>query len=148
MRRYVLRDDQWDRIKDFLPGRDGHVGVTAKDNRLFVDAVVYRYRAGIPWRDLPERFGDWKAVHTRFSRWAKSGVWNRLFETLAADADNEYAMIDSTIVRAHQHSAGAKKRRRRPSDRAQQGRTEHQNPYPGRCSWQSALLLAHARPSP
>jgi transposase len=65
MRRYALRDDQWDRIKDFLPGRDGHVGVTAKDNRLFVDAVIYRYRAGIPWRDLPERFGDWKAVHTR-----------------------------------------------------------------------------------
>ena len=72
MRRYALRDDQWDRIKDFLPGRDGHVGVTAKDNRLFVDAVIYRYRAGIPWRDLPERFGDWKAVHTRFSRWARA----------------------------------------------------------------------------
>ena len=58
MRRYALRDDQWDRIKDILPGREGHVGVTAKDNRLFVDAVIYRYRAGIPWRDLPERFGD------------------------------------------------------------------------------------------
>jgi transposase len=77
MRRCALRDDQWDRIKDFLPGREGHVGVTAKDNRLFVDAVIYRYRAGIPWRDLPERFGDWKAVHTRFSRWAESGVWRR-----------------------------------------------------------------------
>ena len=110
MRRYALRDDQWDRIKDLLPGRDGHVGVTAKDNRLFVDAVIYRYRAGIPWRDLPKRFGDWKAVHTRFSRWAKSGVWRRMFELLASDADNEYAMIDSTIVLAHQHSAGAQKR--------------------------------------
>jgi transposase len=83
--------------------------VTARDNRLFVDAVIYRYRAGIPWRDLPERFGAGKAVHTRFSRWARSGVWHRMFELLAADADNEYAMIDSTIVRAHQHSAGAKK---------------------------------------
>ena len=110
MRRYALRDDQWDRIEDVLPGRDGHVGVSAKDNRLFVDAVIYRYRAGIPWRDLPERFGAWKAVHTRFSRWAASGVWKKLFETLAVDADNEYAMIDSTIVRAHQHSAGAKKK--------------------------------------
>ena len=60
MRRYALRDDQWDRIKDFLPGREGHVGGTAADNRLFVEAVLYRYRAGIPWRDLPERFGDWK----------------------------------------------------------------------------------------
>ena len=110
MRRYALRDDQWDRIKDFLPGRAGHAGVTAKDNRRFVDAVIYRYRAGIPWRDLPERFGDWKAVHTRFSRWAKSGVWRTTFELLATDADNEYAMIDSTIVRAHQHSAGAQKK--------------------------------------
>jgi transposase len=65
MRRYGLRDDQWDRIKDLLPGREGHVGVTAKDNRLFIEAVLYRYRAWIPWRDLPERFGDWKAVHSR-----------------------------------------------------------------------------------
>jgi transposase len=101
MRRYGLRDDQWERIKDFLPGREGHVGVTARDNRRFVEAVLYRYRAGIPWRDLPERFGDWKAVHTRHSRWARSGVWERLFQALAAEADNEYAMIDSTIVRAH-----------------------------------------------
>jgi transposase len=67
MRRYALRDDQWERIKDLLPGREGHVGVTAKDNRLFVEAVLYRYRAGIPWRDLPERFGDWNKVHTRFA---------------------------------------------------------------------------------
>jgi transposase len=93
-----------------LPGREETVGVTAKDNRLFVDAVLYRYRAGIPWRDLPERFGDFRVVHTRFSRWAKSGVWEKLFKRLAVDADNEYALIDSTIVRAHQHSAGARKK--------------------------------------
>lgn len=117
-RRYALRDDQWERIKDLLPGRAGSVGVTAKDNRLFVEAVLYRYRAGIPWRDLPERFGPWKVVHTRFSRWAKNGVWERVFKELASDADNEYAMIDTTIVRAHQHSAGAKKKQAnaRPSD--------------------------------
>jgi transposase len=121
MRRYALRDDQWDRIRDLLTGREGDVGVTAQDNRLFVDAVLYRYRAGIPWRDLPERFGDWKNVHRRFSRWAMSGVWERMFQHLAVDADNEYAMIDSTIVRAHQHSAGAQKkpaRIRRSGDRA------------------------------
>jgi transposase len=110
MRRYALRDDQWDRIKNLLPGREGHVGVTAKDNRLFIEAVLYRYRAGIPWRDLPERFGAWKAVHTRFSRWAKSGTWEKVFKHLAQEADNEYAMIDSTIVRAHQHSTGALKK--------------------------------------
>jgi transposase len=121
MRRDALRDDQWDRIRDLLTGREGDVGVTAQDNRLFVDAVLYRYRAGIPWRDLPERFGDWKNVHRRFSRWAMSGVWERMFQHLAVDADNEYAMIDSTIVRAHQHSAGAQKkpaRIRRSGDRA------------------------------
>ena len=110
MRRYALRDDQWDRIKDLLPGREGHVGANGRDNRLFVDAVLYRYRAGIPWRDLPERFGDPIKIHTRFSRWAHSGVWERLFQHLAVDADNEYAMIDSTMVRAHQHSAGAQKK--------------------------------------
>jgi transposase len=110
MRRDGLRDDQWERIKDLLPGREGSVGVTAADNRLFVEAVLYRYRAGIPWRDLPERFGDWKNAHRRFSRWTKCGVWKRVFQHLATDADNEYAMLDSTIVRAHQHSAGAKKK--------------------------------------
>jgi transposase len=113
-RRYALRDDQWERIKELLPGRAGTVGVIAKDNRLFVEAVLYRYRAGIPWRDLPERFGDWKNVHRRWSRWAASGVWKRIFRTLAADANNEYALMDSTIVRAHQHSAGAKGGIQRP----------------------------------
>ena len=111
-RRYALRDDQWDRIKDFLPGRKGSVGRTAKNNRLFVEAILYRYRAGIPWRDLPERFGDFRVVHTRFTRWNRRGVWEQIFKVLAEDADNEYAMIDSTIVRAHQHSVGAQKNRR------------------------------------
>src|SRR5437764_1559509 len=111
MRRYALRDDQWDRIKDILPGRAGHVGVTAKDNRLFVEAVLYRYRAGIPWRDLPERFGFWKAVHTRSAAGRRAGVWERVFQQLASEADNEYAIIDSTMVRAHQHRAGAQKKR-------------------------------------
>ena len=120
-RRYALRDDQWKRIESLLPGRKGHVGVTARDNRLFVEAVLYRYRAGIPWRDLPERFGDFRVVHTRFSRWSRSGVWEHVFHALAQDADNEYAMIDSTIVRAHQHSAGAKGGRRWRSDAAEAG---------------------------
>lgn len=113
MRRYGLRDDQWERIKDLLPGRVGHVGGTAADNRLFVEAIIYRYRAGIPWRDLPARFGDWKATHRRFRRWCESGVFELIFKALAGDADNEYMMLDSTVVRAHQHSAGAQKKRGR-----------------------------------
>ena len=90
-RRYALSDAHWECIKDLLPGQAGQPGATARDNRLFVDAVLYRYRAGIPWRDLPERFGDFRVVHTRHSRWSQSGVWQRIFDALAQDADNEYA---------------------------------------------------------
>ena len=91
--------------------KQGYVGGTAKDNRLVIEAVLYRYRAGgIPWRNLPERFGDYRNVN-RLSRWSESGVWERILKVLIEDADNEYVMIDSTIVRAHQHSAGAQKKR-------------------------------------
>ena|SRR6218665_1151750 len=106
--RYALRDDQWERIENLLPGREGYVGRNAADNRLFVEAVLHRYRAGIPWRDLPARFGDFRVVHLRFTRWSRSGVWKRVFDILTRDADNEYAMIDATVVRAHQHGCGAK----------------------------------------
>jgi transposase len=111
MKRYGLRDDQFARIETLLPGRPGTVGRSSElGNRLFVEAVIWKFRSGAPWRDLPERFGDWKNTHKRFSRWAASGVWESLFKTLADDPDNEYAMIDATIVRAHQHSAGARKK--------------------------------------
>jgi transposase len=118
-----LRDEPWERIEGWLPGREGPVGVTAQDNRLFVEAGLYRYRAGIPWRDLPERFGPWKAVPTRFSRWAAGGVWKEVFQSLAGEADHAYARIDSTMVRAPQHRAGAPKKRVRtkPSAAAQAG---------------------------
>ena len=116
-RRHALRDDQWERIKDILPGlpgqpgqpgQPGDVGVTAKDNRLFVEAVLYRYKTGVPWRDLPERFGDFRVIHTRFSRWSKKGVWEQVFNLLSEQSDDENAMLDATIVKAHQHSAGKK----------------------------------------
>ena len=142
MRRYGLRDDQWARIQGLLPGRVGHVGVTAKNNQLLVEAVLYRYRAGIHWRDLPERFGCGVKVQTRFSRWAKAGVWERLFQHLAAEADNEYAMIDSTIVRAHQHSAGAPKKlaRTRRSGAARAGSRPKSTPWWTRWAIQSAFI--------
>jgi transposase len=111
VKRYGLRDDQFARIENFLPGRPGHVGRNSEGgNRLFVEAVIWKFRSGAPWRDLPERFGDWKNTHRRFSRWSQDGVWENLFKALADDPDNEYAMIDATIVRAHQHSAGALKK--------------------------------------
>ena len=110
MNRHGLRDDQFARIEQLLPGRPGYVGRNSdRGNRLFVEAVIWKFRTGVPWRDMPTRFGAWKNIHTRFSRWATKAVWESLFKALADDPDNEYAMIDATIVRAHQHSAGARK---------------------------------------
>ena len=108
--RLVLSDAAWERMAPLIIGRPDQKGSTGRDNRMFVEGVLWIVRTGSPWRDLPEAFGDWNSVFRRFSRWAASGVWDRVFHHLAADADNEYAMIDSTIVRAHQHSAGAQKK--------------------------------------
>src|SRR5262245_41305847 len=107
MRRYEITDDEWVRIKDFLPGRVGDPGVTAKDNRLFVNGVLWIARTGAPWEDLPERFGKPNSVFRRFSRWSKKGVWERVFRALQ-DPDLEQLFLDSSIIRAHQHAAGKK----------------------------------------
>jgi len=106
-RRHELTDQQWDAIKNLLPGKEGDPGVTAKDNRLFVNAIFFVAKTGIPWRDLPERFGHWHKVFQRFNRWSKKGVFTRIFEVLR-DPDLEVLMLDSTVIRAHQHSAGQK----------------------------------------
>ena len=107
-KRYELSDTQWTRIATLLPGKAGDPGRTGSDNRLFVNGCLWVLRSGARWCDLPERYGKWKSVHTRFSRWAKSGVWDRVFATLTRDRDNLYLMIDSTIVRAHQQAATGK----------------------------------------
>jgi transposase len=105
--RHALSDANWDRIKDLLPGRPGLHGKVAKDNRLFVDAVLWIAKTGAPWRDLPERFGNGNSVWRRFERWSRKGVWQRLFEALQ-DPDREWLILDATVVRAHQHAAGQK----------------------------------------
>jgi len=109
MRRHEITDEQWNRIKDFLPGKPGDPGRTAVDNRQFINAVLWIARTGAPWRDLPERFGEWNSVFQRFNRWCKRGVWAQLLEHWK-DPDLEYLMLDSTIIRAHQHAAGAQKK--------------------------------------
>ena len=111
MPRLLLRDDQWVRIEPLLQGKAGDRGRTGADNRLFVEAVLWMARTGAPWRDLPARLGAWNSVFRRFSRWADKGVWQTLFATLFEDADFEEVFLDSTIVRAHQHAAGASKKR-------------------------------------
>ena len=108
--RHAISDDDWDRIQDLLPGRPGQPGVTAFDNRLFVDAVLWIAKTGAPWRDLPERFGNSNSVWRRFDRWARRGRWQKVFEALQ-DPDLEWLILDSTVVRAHPHAAGAKKGR-------------------------------------
>ena len=110
MVRKVLRDEQWARIESMLPGKASDRGVTAKDNRLFVEAVLWIARVGAPWRDLPAVFGPWNSVYKRFARWSERKVWHRVFAELAKDADFEEVFLDSTIVRAHQHAAGAPKK--------------------------------------
>jgi transposase len=114
--RHAISDDDWDRIKDLLPGRAGTPGVTAKDNRLFIDAVLWLAKTGAPWRDLPERFGNWNSVWKRFDRWAKKGAWQAVFAALQ-DPDLEWLILDSTIIRAHPHAAGAKKKPTAPAGR-------------------------------
>src|ERR1700749_47654 len=110
MRRFELTDEQYARIEHLLPGKASDPGATARDNRLFLDAILWIARTGAPWPDLPERFGKYDTVYRRFNRWAKSGVLARVMEALGGDADLENLLIDSTVIRAHQHAAGAVKK--------------------------------------
>ena len=108
MDRFVLTDAQWAKMEPLCLGKPGDPGRSGKDNRLFVEAVLWIARTGSPWRDLPERFGKWNSVFQRFNRWCKRGVWQRVLEALGGDPDLEHLLLDSTVVRAHQHAAGAK----------------------------------------
>ena len=106
--RVVLRDDQWERLAPLVPGKIGDPGRSGTNNRMFLEAVLWRVRVGAPWRDLPEVFGEWNSAFQRFRRWAKKGVFESLFNVLSGDPDFEYALIDGTLVRVHQHGTGAK----------------------------------------
>ena len=107
-KRYELSDEQWRRISSQMSGKVGDPGRTGSDNRLFVNGVLWVLRSGAHWHDLPERYGKWKTLHKRFSRWSKAGVWDRVFADLTKDQDNQYLMLDSTLVRAHQQAATGK----------------------------------------
>jgi transposase len=116
MERHTLSDAQWTRLAPLLPPqtRSGR-GRPAKDHRTIIDAILWRLATGAPWRDLPERFGSWRTVYSRFRRWQQAGVWDQVLATLQAEADArgdlDWALhfLDGTTVRAHQHAAGAKK---------------------------------------
>lgn len=96
-------------LSQYIIGDDRTRGSSGRDNRIFVEAILWIVRTGSPWRYLPDVFGDWNSVFRRFGRWSQKGVWWRLFEAMSDDGDFEYLIIDSTIIRAHQHASGAKK---------------------------------------
>ena len=109
-RRAVLTDAQWERICEVLPSSEGCVGRPFRDHRQVVEGIVYRYRTGIAWRDLPEDFGPWQTVWKRHRRFSLDGTWDKLLTRLLAEADaageiDWSVSVDSTITRAHQHSA-------------------------------------------
>ena len=115
--RFGISDGVWAKIERLLPGKASDRGVTARDNGLFVEAVLWRVRTGLPWRDLPDEFGHWNSVFKRFRRWVRTGVFERVFASLSGDPDFEYVLIDGTIVTAHQKASGAKGGLKiRPSD--------------------------------
>jgi len=106
--RFVISDRSWAIIEPLVPGTVRDSGVTAKNTRLFLEAVLWRVRVGGPWRDLPPGFGQWNSIFRRFRRWAQRGVFQRIFEAVSGDPDFEYVLIDGTIISAHQKASGAK----------------------------------------
>ena len=145
--RFVLGDEVWEKVSPHLPGKATDCGVTAADNRLFLEAVLWRVRTGCPWRDLPVAFGKSNSVFQRFRRWAKKGVFERLFEVLSGEPDFEYALIDGTIVSVHQKASGARGDSK-SGYRALERRFDHQDRRPGGCPRKPGALCAVARPTP
>jgi putative transposase len=111
MVRRQLDDRQWAKVSAFLESERGP-GRPAKDDRNFIEAVLWWRRTGVPWRDLPDEFGPWQTVFNRFDRWSKQGRWHRLLAAMRTDVDDEWHSIDATNNRAHQHAAGGKGGRR------------------------------------
>ena len=108
MDRFCLTDARWAKVEPHCLGKPGDPGRTGRDNRLFLEAVLWIARTGSPWRDLPPLFGKWNSVFRRFRDWVKADVFARLFEAVSGDPDLEYAMVDGTIVKVHRHGQGAK----------------------------------------
>ena len=110
LRRYELNDYEWEQIKDLLPPENtGKRGRPSKNNRIMLNGMIWIARSGAPWRDLPECYGPWESVYSRFRKWIEDGILDNIFHILSLDAELEDLSIDASIVKAHQHSAGAKK---------------------------------------
>lgn len=145
IKRYELSEAQWRRIEAMLPGKASDPGRTAADNRLFINGVLWVLRSGARWSDLPERYGKYKTVHKRFTRWARAGVWEGIFALLARDRDNEYLMIESSIVRAHAQAATGQKGGVRTGSGALPRGTDLQVAHRGRHTRPPSALHPHRR---
>jgi transposase len=116
MRRHELTDQQWERLAPLLPAQKPRVGKPNHDHRRLVNGLLWRLRTGVPWRDLPERYGKWQTVYSRFRRWQAAGIWQQVFGAVQAAADARGQLdwtlhfVDGSVVRAHQHAAGARKK--------------------------------------
>ncbi len=110
LRRYELTDSEWSRVVELLPPENtGKQGRPRKDNRTILNGMIWIARSGAPWRDLPERYGPWETVYSRFRKWIEDGIFDNIIRVLSMDVDLSELSLDASIVQAHQHSAGAKK---------------------------------------
>jgi transposase len=154
-RRHELTDEQWRRLAPLLPPEKPPTGRPNKEHRAVINGILWILRTGAPWRDLPERYGPWKTVYSRFTRWQQVGIWDRILTELQAEAahedglDGSLSMIDSSSIRAHQHAAGARKKGHiRPGLRSQSGRVWLEVASGDRARGQTALLAADGRSAP
>ena len=108
--RHDLSDELWLQLKPYLPGSKGNRGRRGNDNRLFLNAVLWKLRTGVPWRDIPPQYGKWNSVYKRFGRWEEQGVWADMHAHFAQDPDMESVILDSTVIRAHPCAAGGSKK--------------------------------------
>lgn len=139
LKRYELTDQEWEQIVLLLPSNKGRWGRPPKDNRQMLNAMVWLARSGAPWRDLPERYGPWESVYSRFRKWIDDGVLDNIFRVLSLESELYELSIDASIVQAHQHSAGAKKGATK-QDRAHPRRSHHKNSCSRRCLWLFCLF--------
>lgn len=124
MRRHELTQQQWERLRPLLPSEKPAVGRPNHKHRRIINGIRWRLRTGVPWRDLPTRYGKWETVYSRFRRWQRKGIWQRILEAIQAEEDAaqnvdwDLHFVDGSVVRAHSCAAGAKRGRTKPSDAA------------------------------
>ncbi len=144
LKRYELTDQEWEQIAPLIPSNKGKRGRLPKDDRLMLNAMVWLVRSGAPWRDLPERYGPYSSVYSRFRKWIDDGILDNIFRVLSLESELYELSIDASIVQAHQHSAGAKKGASE-RNRAQTRRGKHKNSCSRRCLWLSSLFNGQRR---